>query len=73
MKTVRVNILDTYKDFTKRDIKTLWDPSQTFSEATKYDSDKEYIYSYTNTRQLYVKCNGARIPISVRLEDFEED
>ena len=71
-KKVKVNVLGETKEYTKNDIKMLWDPTQTFSEATKYDDDKSYIYSYTNSRQLYVKCNGARIPIPVVLEDFEE-
>lgn len=71
MKTVTVDILGEKKQFTKNDIKTLWDPTQTFAEATKYDDDKDYIYSFTNTRQLYVKCNGAKIPVPVTLEDFE--
>ena len=70
MKTVNVNVLGKNKVHTKNDIKMLWDPSQTFAEATKYDSDMDYIYSYTTTRQLYVKCNGTKVPISVSLEDF---
>ena len=71
MKKVTINILGEDKQFTKNDIKTLWDPTQTFAEATKYDGDNEYIYSYTNSRQLYVKSNGAKIPVPVFLEDFE--
>lgn len=71
MKTVTVDVLGEKKQYTKNDIKTLWDPTQTFVEATKYDDDKDYIYSFTNTRQLYVKCNGAKIPVPVTLEDFE--
>lgn len=71
MKYITINIMGESKEYSKNDIKTLWDPTQTFAEATKYDNDRDYIYSYTNTRQLYAKVNGAKIPISERLEDFE--
>ena len=72
MKTVQIDVMGEKRLYTKNDIKMLWDPTQTFTEATKYDDDRDYIYSYTNTRQLYVKVNGAKIPIPERLEDFED-
>lgn len=71
MKSIKITVLGETREYSKEDIKTLWDPTQTFSEATKYDDNRDYIYSYTNTRQLYVKVNGAKIPISEKLEDFD--
>ena len=71
MKNVKITVMGETREYSKEDIKTLWDPTQTFTEATKYDDNRDYIYSYTNTRQLYVKVNGARIPIAEKLEDFE--
>lgn len=70
MNYITINVMGKSKEYSTNEIKTLWDPTQTFAEATKYDDDMEYIYSYTNTRQLYVKVNGAKIPIPEKLEDF---
>ena len=71
-KTVTVKYMDKTQDFTIDEIKTIWDPSKTWTEATKDDPDEMYLYQYNNLpNKLYIKYNGIKLPISNTLSDFQ--
>lgn len=70
-KTVTVKYMDKTQDFTIDDIKTIWDPSKTWTEATKDDPDEMYLYQYQNLPNLYIKYNGIKLPISNTIADFQ--
>lgn len=70
-KSVTVYYMNKSQDFTIDDIKTIWDPSKTWTEATKDDPDEMYLYQYTNMNSLYIKYNGIKLPISNTIADFQ--
>lgn len=70
-KTVTVKYMDKTQDFTIDEIKTIWDPSKTWTEATKDDPDEMYLYQYQNLPNLYIKYNGIKLPISNTIADFQ--
>ena len=71
-KSVTVYYMNKSRDFTIDDIKTIWDPSKTWNEATKNDPDEMYLYQYTNMPNLlYIKYGGIKLPISNTISDFQ--
>lgn len=70
-KTVNVHYMGKSQEFTIDDIKTIWDPTQSWQEATKDDPDEMYLYQYINVPTLYIKYNGVKFPINNTLSDFQ--
>jgi hypothetical protein len=70
-KTVTVRYMNKTQDFTIDEIKTIWDPSKTWTEATKDDPDEMYLYQYPNLPNLYIKYNGIKLPINNKISDFQ--
>ena len=70
-KIVTVHYMNKHKEFTLDDIKTIWDPTKSWQEATKDDLDETYLYQYNNVPTLYIKYNGIKLGISKTISDFQ--
>ena len=70
-KAITVQYMGKSKEFTLDDIKTIWDPTKSWQEATKDDPDEAYLYQYNNVPTLYIKYSGIKLGISKTLKDFQ--
>lgn len=69
-KLVKASYMGKTQGFTEDEVKVIWDPTKTWTEATKDDPNELYLYKYTNSDALYVKFNGVKIMVNITMKDF---
>ena len=70
-KSITVYYMGRSQDFTIDDIKTVWDPTLTWSEVVKDDPSELYLYKFPSVPTLYINYNGIKLPVSVTENDFK--
>ena len=70
-KLVKACYMNKTQDFSEDEVKVIWDPSKTWSEATKDDPDELYLYKYPGSNALYIKYNGVKVLVNITMKDFD--
>lgn len=70
-KTVTAKYMNKTQDFSEDEVKVIWDPTKTWTEATKNDPDELYLYKYPSSNALYIKYNGVKILVNITMKDFD--
>lgn len=70
-KTITVHYMGKSQNFTKDDIKHIWDPTLSWQDIIKDDPSEMYLYKYPNIPTLYINYNGIKLPTSVKETDFD--